>query len=155
MKNEDPFDNVDDLCEAEQEARGYEEGVEAGKRQGYEKAYELGRQEGAQRGSELGYFKGYSMAQKHLAKQQEHSRQEKLLDRILQMIDDYPKDNATNCEEKLTSIRVKFKQAFGPSAGLLRETDDMEEAKGQKSERSGGGVRRETSATCQRRGQRD
>lgn len=115
-KDKDPFDDLEERFSKNQEAEGYKEGFEIGRRDGQRDGERLGLEEGAERGSELGYFNGYTRTYKELISALQHqpssAKPMKLLDDILKLIDEFPTTNEPNCEEKLTSIRLKFRQAF-------------------------------------------
>lgn len=136
----DLFDCIEEQFRSNQENEGYNEGFERGSQAGREEGHLLGEDEGSKRGLELGYFYGFAMTYKHLlfsptvaeATQQQLpatglkttvklSREEKLLDDLLKLIEEYPRTNETNCEEKMKTIRVKFRQAFGENgnSGLV------------------------------------
>lgn len=111
--NLDPLENLEENFANNQESEGYRTGLELGKRDGQKEGYSLGFNEGAKRGAELGYFKGYTMTYKHLISgQEQQSKTMKKLNDILELIDEFPRTNETNCEEKLSTLRAKFKQAF-------------------------------------------
>lgn len=114
----DTLDNLEERFAAMLESDGYREGLEAGRKAGLEEGYSLGATEGAKRGAELGYLHGYTLTFKHIYTRDSTSpastpsKLEKILNDVLKLIDEFPRTNETNCEEKLAKIRVKFRQAF-------------------------------------------
>lgn len=108
------LDNLEERFASLQESEGYREGLRAGERAGLEEGEEFGAVEGAKKGAEIGYLKGFTLTHK-LTKSFSSKltpKSEKLYDEILSLIDEFPKTNETDCEDKLAKIRVKFKQAF-------------------------------------------
>lgn len=117
---DDPIDGVDEQLVANIENEGFQDGYERGIEDGQKEGQLLGEQEGARRGSELGYFHGYTLTYRQLllsVNDKDVSREERVLSDLLKLIEDYPRTNETNCEEKLQTIRVKFRQAFGARDG--------------------------------------
>lgn len=114
----DKLDELEDRYAKELEAEGYREGLEMGKKAGEEEGLALGATEGAKRGSELGYLNGFTMAYKQIySKEQEPippavARTRRVIDEILRLIEEFPRTNENDCDERLANIRVKFKQAF-------------------------------------------
>lgn len=114
----DPLDNLEESFANNLKAEGYRTGLELGKRDGQSEGYSLGLQEGARLGSALGYYCGYTMTYKHLMDASHPSEAKsaspmiKKLDDILNLIEEFPRTNETNCEKKLSNVRTKFKQAF-------------------------------------------
>lgn len=115
----DQLEELEERFAKEQEAEGYRQGSQMGKEAGLEEGRKLGSIEGAKKGSELGYLHGFTMTYKQIRSQDDQEsmapsakRSNKILDEILRLIDEFPRTNANDCEEKLANIRVKFRQAF-------------------------------------------
>lgn len=93
---------------------GYQKGQEAGKDEGYSQ----GLIEGEKRGSEVGFYGGSAMTLIQLLKNKDttnegNKQSTKILiklNELLELVENFPKENETYCEDKLNTIRVKFKQ---------------------------------------------
>lgn len=111
--------DLEDEFIREHGSSGYDTGFEAGQRAGQEEGYSQGLEEGAKRGSEIGFYRGCTMTwiqliESNLVQTTTTSKSAKILSKLnelLQLVDSYPKTNETLCEEKLSDIRVKFKQS--------------------------------------------
>lgn len=114
--------NLEERFERKQVSEGFETGYELGLKSGQEDGYSQGLIEGAKRGREVGFYKGFTMTWIDLLKQRiednDNEQQRKRIDRLLtklnevhQLVDTFPRKNETHCLDKLSIIRVKFKQA--------------------------------------------
>lgn len=111
-------DSLDDLEEnflRQQESSGYETGFNLGEKAGQEDGFAQGSIEGKKIGSELGFYKGYSMTWLLLLQQESQTSQRSSktlnkLNEVLELVESFPTTNETDCEDKLSKIRVKFKQ---------------------------------------------
>lgn len=111
----DCLDDLEENFARQQASSGYETGFEKGKKAGQEDGFARGSIEGKARGSEIGFYKGYTMTwllllQQESPKMQRSSKTLNKLNEILNLVEAFPNTNETDCEDKISKIRVKFKQ---------------------------------------------
>lgn len=112
----DCLNNLEEDFRREQASSGYESGLVLGRKAGLDEGFSQGMIEGAKIGSEVGFYRGYTMTWIQLLQSDSttDTKSTKVLNKlneILELVDAFPKTNETLCEEKLSKIRVKFKQS--------------------------------------------
>lgn len=113
------FDDFEDAFAKQVYNDAYKDAFEQGRLDGQQEGEKEGSLLGAKIGSEIGYYRGYTKtwieimkSQTKETKIQEDPKSKRILNKleeVLQLVDSFPTTNETNCEEKLTDIRVKFK----------------------------------------------
>lgn len=111
----DCLDNLEENFVKQQASSGYETGFEIGKKAGQDEGFTQGSTAGKERGSEIGFYKGFTMTwslllQQELPLTQKSSKTLNKLNEVLELIEAFPTTNETDCDERLSKIRVKFKQ---------------------------------------------
>lgn len=116
------LDDLEDKFARDIYNEAYESAYEQGRRNGQEEGKKEGAQLGARFGSEIGYYRGYTKTwiefmkleqkQTNTSNNQEEQKSKKILNKleeVLQLVESFPHTNETQCEEKLSDIRIKFK----------------------------------------------
>lgn len=117
LVDSDCLDNLEDEFRKEHSSHGYQTGFDLGKKAGEDEGYSQGLVEGEKRGSEVGFYKGYTMTMIQLLQSSEPSQSAKStkllnkLNEVIELADTFPKTNEQLCEERLSDIRVKYKQS--------------------------------------------
>lgn len=116
----DPSNLIDleDELEKKHVKEGYQMGYEKGQLAGQEEGYSQGLLEGAKRGSEVGFYGGSAMTLIQLLKNKEATEEGNnkhstkiltKLNELLELVENFPKENETLCEDKLNTLRIKYK----------------------------------------------
>lgn len=127
--NQDINDIFDDiaLCEDRLNEEGYQKGFEAGKSIGNTDGYHLGYHRGAELGSELGYY--YGLLQSHSNSEHNTDRQQKSIEIVLKLIDDFPRTNDEQADilGLADSIRAQYRKtcAILKINGKYPESDNL------------------------------
>lgn len=119
LNNMSDLDDFEDAFAKQVYDEAYKQAYEQGRLDGQQDGEKEGSLLGAKIGSEIGYYRGYTKTWIELMKSQSKDNKNQddpkskrilnKLEEVLQLVDSFPKTNETNCEQKLTDIRVKFK----------------------------------------------
>lgn len=126
--NRDINDIFDEIALSEERinAEGYQKGLADGKAVGNTDGYHLGYHRGAELGAELGYY--YGVLKAH-SSERNTERQQRSIDTVLKLIDDFPRTNDEQSDilGLADSIRAQYRKACAilKINGKYPETDQL------------------------------
>lgn len=106
----DIFDDIA-LSEVRINEEGYQKGLAEGKIIGNTDGYHLGYHRGAELGAELGFY--YGVLEAHSKNQQNTERQQKSIQSVLKLVDDFPRTNDEQADilGLADTIRAQYRKA--------------------------------------------
>lgn len=104
------FDDIA-LSEVRINEEGYQKGLAEGKIIGNTDGYHLGYHRGAELGAELGFY--YGVLQAHSKNQQNTERQQKSIEIVLKLVEDFPRTNDEQADilGLADTIRAQYRKA--------------------------------------------
>lgn len=104
------FDDIA-LSEVRINEEGYQKGLTEGKIIGNTDGYHLGYHRGAELGAELGFY--YGVLQAHSKNQQNTERQQKSIELVLKLVEDFPRTNDEQADilGLADTIRAQYRKA--------------------------------------------
>lgn len=104
------FDDIA-LSEVRINEEGYQKGLAEGKIIGNTDGYHLGYHRGAELGAELGFY--YGVLQAHSKNQQNTERQQKSIELVLKLVEDFPRTNDEQADilGLADTIRAQYRKA--------------------------------------------
>lgn len=127
--NRDINDIFDDIALSEERINeeGYQKGLADGKSIGNTDGYHLGYHRGAELGAELGFY--YGVLRTHSNNHENTERQQKSIDTVLKLIDDFPRTNDEQADilGLADTIRAQYRKACAilKINGKYPESDEL------------------------------
>lgn len=127
--NRDINDIFDDIALSEERINeeGYQKGLADGKSIGNTDGYHLGYHRGAEIGAELGFY--YGVLRTHSNNHENTERQQKSIDSVIKLIDDFPRTNDEQADilGLADTIRAQYRKACAilKINGKYPESDEL------------------------------